>query len=185
MAKTSLKNQLKQQNMANTTGSLLVNTDLATTTKIIPPDVTSSPTHVTFHDFIKLANIETINHFLVAATSTLESENIETLWKREYDEGYKNGRKSVLQDLGRKMEGKFEEGVMRGKDLGCEEGYMIAKEAFNRMVMKLKARETLKTSTIDVDTQMDTPVPTMAWHLFLSKLRPKCPSTLKLIVPLA
>ena len=39
---------------------------------------------------------------------------------------------------------------------------MIVKEAFNRMVMKLKARETLKTSTIDVNTQMDTPVPTMA-----------------------
>jgi hypothetical protein len=46
---------------------------------------------VAFRDFIKLADINTINAFLTATTYTLESENIKLLWERAYKEGYENG----------------------------------------------------------------------------------------------
>jgi hypothetical protein len=56
------------------------------------------------------------------------------------------------------MEEKFEKGVARGMDLGHEEGYTVAKEAFDRMVEVLKAREDpKKASTSDSGTQMDPP----------------------------
>jgi flagellar biosynthesis/type III secretory pathway protein FliH len=42
------------------------------------------------------------------------------------------------------MEDKFEEGVERGMDLGCEEGYNVAKEGFDGIVKELKAREARK-----------------------------------------
>ena len=59
----------------------------------LKPSASSSQTstHVAFRDFIKLADITTINCFLATATSMLESENLEALWKRAYEEGYDNG----------------------------------------------------------------------------------------------
>ena len=53
-------------------------------------------------------------------------------------------------------EDRFDEGVERGMDLGCEEGYTVAKEAFDDSVNKIKAREARKTpSTSDFSTQTD------------------------------
>jgi hypothetical protein len=147
MAKKSSKNQPKQPNSASR-----VNTTEITSTPI------TTPTHIVFRNFIKLAEIDTINTFLTATTSTLESENIKLLWERAYEEGYENGRKVVLPVLQRsrtKLEEKLEEGIRRGKDLGREEGYNVAKEGFDRIVRALKAREAPKTCTIDADTQMD------------------------------
>ena len=97
------------------------------TTELSPPtaDNAPSPSHIAFRDFIKLADIDTINTFLTATVSTLESENIKLLWERAYKEGYENGRKVVLPVLQRvktKLEEKLEEGIKRGKDLGREEG---------------------------------------------------------------
>ena len=132
----------------------------ATTSKLPPPDMSSS-TRVTFRDFIKLADVNTINSFLAATTLTSESENLEALWKRAYKEGFENGQNNiqpVLRRVGRKMEEKFEKGLARGMDLGREEGYTVAKEAFDKMVEKLKAREDpKKASTSDSGTQMDPP----------------------------
>ena len=61
---------------------------------------TTAPTHtgITFRDFIKLADIDTINVFLTTTTSISESENLEALWKRAYEEGYERGRKMLHQE---------------------------------------------------------------------------------------
>ena len=54
------------------------------------------------------------------------------------------------------MEDKFEEGVKKGMDLGREEGYTVAKEGFDSIVKRLKAREASKnTSSINSGTQTD------------------------------
>jgi hypothetical protein len=90
-------------------------------------------TCIAFQDFIKLADITTINTFLVPTTSTLESEKLNLLWKHAYEEGYENGWKAVLQnlDLERELGGMFDEGLARGMNLGCEEGYMVAKKGWD------------------------------------------------------
>ena len=39
------------------------------------------------------------------------------VWRHAYEEGYQNGRKEVLQNLGRKLEEKDKEGVKKGQEL--------------------------------------------------------------------
>jgi hypothetical protein len=80
-----------------------------------------------------------------------------SLWRRAHAEGCEKGRKSLLQDLGKKMEDKYEEGIEKGMDLGREQGYMVAKEGFDGIVEGLKARATLTASTSDAGTQTDPP----------------------------
>ena len=141
----------------------------------LKPSASSSQTstHVAFRDFIKLADITTINCFLATATSTLESENLEALWKRAYEEGYDNGRKAMLLNLGVKLEEKFEEGVRRGMDLGREEGYTVAKQGFDGIVKKLKDREdSKKVSTSNSSTQTE-PTSTTA-NVFTQTERTGC-----------
>jgi hypothetical protein len=134
-------------------------TATTSTSELSPPDMTS-PTRVMFRDFIELADIDTINIFLAATTATSESENLELLWKRAYKEGFENGQKTIqptLQRVGKKLEERFEKGVAKGMDLGREEGYTIAKEAFDNMVMQLKTRDAPKINTNDTSTQTDPP----------------------------
>jgi hypothetical protein len=163
MAKKGLKNQTKRPIVANRTDtSLLVDTDSAATTESSPLDMLS-PTRVAFRNFIELADVNTINIFLAATTSTLESENLEALWKRAYKEGFENGQKAIqpiLQRVGRKLEEKFEKGVARGMDLGREEGYTIAKGGFDNIVKALKARDATKVDTTNSGTQTDSTVTT-------------------------
>ena len=59
------------------------------------------------------------------------------------------------------MEDKFEQGVERGMDLGREQGYTIAKEAFDNIIKTTKAKEaSKKAGTSDSGTQTDTPATT-------------------------
>ena len=51
------------------------------------------------------------------------------------------------------MEEKFEEGIQRGMDLGREEGYTVAKEAFDEIIKVVKAREAPKVNTTSASTQ--------------------------------
>ena len=120
----------------------------------------SSHTRIAFRDFIELADVDTINTFLAATTSTLESVNLELLWKRAYKEGFENGQKAIqaiLQRVRGKLEEKFDKGVARGMDIGREEGYTVAKEAFDRMLVEIEARDTPKASTGDANIQTDPP----------------------------
>ena len=83
-----------------------------------------------------------------------EGGNLVNIWRRVHGEGYKKGRKSLLHNLEKKMENKFEEGVKKGMDLGREEGYTVTKERFDSIVKRLKAREASKnTSLINSGTQ--------------------------------
>ena len=63
----------------------------------------------------------------------------------------------LLEDIRGEMEVMYDEGLARGKDLGRGEGYTIAKEAFDNMVIQLKARDAPKISTYDTSTQTDLP----------------------------
>ena len=55
------------------------------------------------------------------------------------------------------MEEKFEEGIEKGKDLGREEGYTVAKQGFDKIISAVKARDsdTLKADTTNSCTQTD------------------------------
>jgi flagellar biosynthesis/type III secretory pathway protein FliH len=127
MAKKSSKNQPKWPSTAD-----FDNVALPTVT------TTNQPASSSFLNFITLATIEDIKKFLKLAATTHEGENLVYLWKRAYEDGIENGRKSLLQDLGKEMEEKFEEGVERGMNLGREQGYTsyytMAKEAFDKII---------------------------------------------------
>jgi hypothetical protein len=114
---------------------------------------TPASTRLSFFNFITMATTEDIKKFLKLASTTAEGKNLGNLWRRAHGEGYEKGRKSLLQDLEKKMEEKFEEGVEKGKDLGREEGYSVAKEAFDEIISVVKAREATKVDTSDAGTQ--------------------------------
>jgi hypothetical protein len=125
----------------------------------------SADTSLSFFSFILAATTEDIEKFLAFAATTPEGMNLQHLWRRAYKEGYKNAKKVVLQDVEKRLEAKYEEGIERGMDLGREEGYTVAKGAFDSMIEKIKAREAPKTNTTNVDTQTDIP-PTTTTFIF-------------------
>lgn len=164
MAKKSPKNQLKRPSTAdfdNAAPPAITTVTTSQPASTPQADDAHVPTitqlSFKFSDFLTIANKEDIKKFLRFAATTPEGANLIYLWKRAYDEGYQNGRKAVLQDLGRKMEEKFEEGVQKGMNLGREEGYTVAKEGFDGIIRKLEAREAPKIGTRDACTQMDSP----------------------------
>ena len=160
MAKKKSKQQPKQPNEANLDDAATVPTTSVTTTSqsaSTSRDDVYATTQILFFDFITLATMEDIKRFLKLASTTPEGENLGTLWRRAHGEGYEKGRKSLLQDLEKKMEEKFEEGVERGMNLSREEGYTVAKEAFDDIIKVVKAREAPKVDTIDASSQTDTP----------------------------
>ena len=169
MAKKKSKQQPKQPNTAdfdNAAPQIEKPTTPVFTTSNQPANTsqddehTPATTQVSFFDFITLATTEDIKKFLKLASTTPDGKNLENLWRRAHGEGYEKGRKSLLQSLERKLEEKFGEGVERGKDLGCEEGYNVAKEAFDDIIKVVKARETPKMSTSNISTQTDPPTVT-------------------------
>jgi hypothetical protein len=91
MAKKSPKNQPKQPSMANHS-NISPHVDASTAT-IIPPDNTSesSPTHVAFREFIKLADLNSIKIFITTAASSSEGENLKLLWEYAFKEGLITG----------------------------------------------------------------------------------------------
>jgi hypothetical protein len=157
MAKKSSKNQPKRPTMAN------LDNEAQPATKTATPADTShvnehapAATRLSFFNFVTIATTKDIKEFLELAATTLEGENLLYLWERAYEDG----RKAVLRNLEKKLEGKYEEGVERGMDLGREEGYNVAKEGFDGIVKELKAGEApKKPSTTDFGTQIDPPTP--------------------------
>src|SRR6266446_2700631 len=117
MAKKSSKNQPKRPTTANSDNAA----PPAGTTEVNAQ--ASAISRLSFLNFVTLAPTDDIKKFLKFAATTPEGENLVYLWKRAYEDGFENGKKSLLQDLGREMEEKFEEGVERGMNLGREQGY--------------------------------------------------------------
>src|SRR6266567_4674435 len=53
----------------------------AASTSVPPTSASTTPaTHITFCEFIELADLETIKLFLITAASTPEGQNLESLW---------------------------------------------------------------------------------------------------------
>jgi hypothetical protein len=132
MAKKSSKQQPKQQNVASlgdtTTAPTTANQSVSTS----PVDAhVPATTHLSFFNFITLATTDDIKKFLELASTRPEGKNLGNLWRRAHGEGYEKGRRSLLQNLERKMKDKYEEGVEEGMNLGREQGYTVAKEAFD------------------------------------------------------
>src|SRR5271168_3689614 len=68
-------------------------TDLAPEAHATPTTSTEPPAHIFFAKFIEIASVKSIKQFLdTAAYRSKESENLELLWHRAYDEGYMRGR---------------------------------------------------------------------------------------------
>ena len=162
MAKKSAKNRPKQPIVANLDDAATKEVAATHTTPL--PTTTSqsasasqvdthATTRLSFFNFLTIATTENIEAFLELAATTPEGANLERLWERAYEEGYEKGRKSLLRNLEIKMEEKFEEGIQRGMDLGREEGYTVAKEAFDEIIKVVKAREAPKVNTTSASTQ--------------------------------
>ena len=170
MAKKSTKKQPKQSNetsISDTATSQIITTPPVTSTVANQPiSVTQTDTQAptttqhSFFDFITLATTEDIKKFLKLANTTPEGKNLENLWRRAHAEGYEKGRKVALKDLETESKDKFREGIAKGMDLGHEQGYNVAKGAFDEVVKVAKAKEALKpqTSTIDTGAQTDPPI---------------------------
>ena len=157
MGKKSLKKQSNATNIGHTVTAETTSQSASTL-----PVNTNAPetTQLSFFHFITIATTENITEFLEFAATTPDRENLQYLWERTYEDGFEKGRKSLLQSLGRKMEEKFEEGVKKGMDLGCEEGYMVAKESFDNIIREVEAREAPKVDTSNAESQTDPPATT-------------------------
>jgi flagellar biosynthesis/type III secretory pathway protein FliH len=163
MGKKSPKKQQKQPSMAdfdNTAPPAVTTTSQPASNPQVDNAHAPTTTQLSFRDFLTIANTEDIKKFLRVAVTTPEGANLFYLWKRAYDEGHQKGRKTLLENLERKMKEKFEEGVERGMNLGREQGYTIAKEAFDKMIVAIKARDTLKVDTTNISTQTNSVVTT-------------------------
>jgi hypothetical protein len=141
MAKKSSKNQPKQSNATNhgdtVTQSVPITSNIITNQPANAPQVDAQSqaiTRLSFLNFITIATTEDIKKILTFAATTSEGKNLLHLWERAHKDGYERGRKSLLWNLESKMKEKFEEGVQKGTDLGREEGYLVAKEGFDRSV---------------------------------------------------
>jgi hypothetical protein len=67
-----------------------------------------------FREFIEIADLETIKIFLSTTFSVPESENLELLWNRAFEEGYTTGRRTLLSTLDKKLDEADERGYERG-----------------------------------------------------------------------
>jgi hypothetical protein len=81
-----------------------------------PPLDAPSPaptTHIAFREFIELANFESIQQFITAASSLLEGENIKLLWACAFKEGLTAGQVhygKTKENLNKVHNSRYEEG---------------------------------------------------------------------------
>jgi len=77
----------------------------------LPPAPT---TCITFHEFVELADLQSIKQFLDTAASSPEGENLKILWARAFKEGL---------IVGHQLYGKTEEKLNEAHNSGYEAGY--------------------------------------------------------------
>ena len=108
MAKKSLKIQPKWPSVTN-----LDNAALQAITTNQPASTTQTnlqaATHHSIFNFVTLATPDDIKIFLNFAATTPEGQNLAHLWQCAYKYGYKNEKKSLLQNLERKIEESLKE----------------------------------------------------------------------------
>ena len=134
MTKKSSKQQSKQPSAANVGHLATIQSSSHPTSNSGVDTDPLAVTQLSFFNFITIATTEDIKEALELIATTSEGENLIYLWERAYKDGYESGRKSLLRSLEKNLEDRFEKGVEKRLDLGREEGYTVAKEAFNRML---------------------------------------------------
>jgi hypothetical protein len=108
MSPTNKKHHGKAKN-ATTTPSRTPNA--APPLDALPPAPT---TRTAFREFIELADLKSIKHFLDTAASSPEGENLRLLWARAFKEGL---------TIGHQLYGKTEEKLNEAHNSGYEAGY--------------------------------------------------------------
>jgi hypothetical protein len=164
MGKKSLKKQQKQPSMAdfdNTAPPAITTTSQPASNPQVDNAHAPTTTQLSFRDFLTIANTEDIKKFLRVAVTTPEGANLFYLWKRAYDSGWRSPKREKIttREFRKEDEGK----VWRrswGMNLGREQGYTIVKEAFDKMIVAIKARNTPKVDTADISTQTNSVVTT-------------------------
>jgi hypothetical protein len=151
MAKKSSKKQPNATNHGDT-ASVPVTTSIVTNQPANISQDAPAKTRLSFFDFITLATTEDIKNFLKLASTTSEGGNLGNLWRRAHAEGYKKGRKAALET---ETKDKFREGIAKGMDLGREQGYNVAKEAFDEIIKTVKAREASESKFSNAIVQTD------------------------------
>ena len=123
MAKKSSKHQSKPANTTTTEinkplfeGSAPAKTTVTPTAS--PPISVTPPT-----PYKPITDEVSIERLVGLAKDSPPDSALCIVWKYAYDEGYQNGRKEVLQNLGRKLEEKFREGEKEGIVKGREKYY--------------------------------------------------------------
>ena len=74
----------------------------------------------------------------------------------------------ALKDLETELKDKFREGIAKGMDLGCEQGYNVAKEAFNEVVKVANIRK-MCTFLISICQPFSTFLHTLQYFLIIYK----------------
>jgi hypothetical protein len=130
MAKKSSKHQSKPTNTANLSNTATVptmatplNEDIAPVATTAPPS-TSPPASVpSLSPYKPITDAISIERLVGLAKDSPPDSALGIVWKQAYEEAYQNGRKEVLQNLGRKLEEKFIEGEKEGIKKGREKYY--------------------------------------------------------------
>ena len=130
MAKKSLKHQSKPANTANSKNlSMESTTDEPSAEESAPNIITatladSPPVSISSPSSYKpITDAVSIKRLVTLAKDSPPDSALGIVWKYAYEEAYQNGRKEVLQNLGKKLEEKFKEGEKEGIKKGKEKHY--------------------------------------------------------------
>ena len=130
MAKKSLKHQSKPANTANSKNlSMESTTDEPSAEESAPNIITatladSPPVSISSPSSYKpITDAVSIKRLVTLAKDSPPDSALGIIWKYAYEEAYQNGRKEVLQNLGKKLEEKYKEGEKEGIKKGKEKYY--------------------------------------------------------------
>ena len=101
----------------------------APTTSDPKPTAIAKISAINFRTFIQHAKLEDIEKFLKLASTTQDGRNLAFFWEQAYDRRYTEGRADVLrEELDMASERLQNEWMLRGQDVGYEQGYKKGKE---------------------------------------------------------
>jgi hypothetical protein len=130
MAKKSSKHQSKPTNAANFSNIATVSAtvtpltgDIAPVSTMVPPSVSQPASVSSPAPYKPITDSISIERLIGLAKDSPPDSALGIVWKHVYEEAYQNGRKEVLQNLGRKLEENFIEGEIEGIKKGKEKYY--------------------------------------------------------------
>jgi hypothetical protein len=162
-----------------------ISTDIPVSTPILPsPDVLPSPATSTcqleaFREFVKVADLQTINSFLTSAASSSASgsENLIALWDRAFNEGYKR----CVAKLEIQYEDRFSEALsdfadrtQESSDNAFEEGFLAGTQE------EQERQERARVSKVNVATQTDPATASISVQTNLHVFHPSSSATISI-----